>query len=72
MWQGIFLPELIFSSDSYGVHTAQCAITHINIHMHVKIPNAGSHIPLFRHAEILHTLVEVGSAALAAAAPLPG
>ena len=35
----------------------------------LKIPNTGSHIPLFKQTEILHTLIRMGSAALAAAAP---
>ena len=37
----------------------------------LKIPDTGSHT-LFAHTEILHTLIGMGSAALAAAAPFPG
>ena len=38
----------------------------------LKIPNTGSHIPLFGHTKILHVLLGMGSAALAAAVPYPG
>ena len=37
----------------------------------LKISNTGSHIPLFGHMKILHTLVGMGSAALAAAVASP-
>ena len=37
----------------------------------LKIPNTGSHIPVFGYAKILHTLVGMGSAALAAAVLYP-
>ena len=49
----------------------------IGMHQHViyvhtlKILNAGTHIPLFGHTKILHTLTRMGSAALVAALPLP-
>ena len=35
----------------------------------LQIRNTGSHIPLFKQTEILHTLIRMGSAALAAAVP---
>ena len=37
----------------------------------LKIPNTGSHIPLLVYTKILHTLIGVGSAGLAAAVPYP-
>ena len=37
----------------------------------LKLPNTGSHITLFGHAKILHTLVGMGSAALVAAVVSP-
>ena len=39
-----------------------------SVHM-LKIPNTGSHTI---HTKILHTLIEIGSAVLAAAVPHPG
>ena len=38
----------------------------------LKLPNTGSHITLFGHAKILHTLIGMGSAALVAAVLYPG
>ena len=35
----------------------------------VKIPNTGSHIPLFGSTEILYTPIGLGSSAFAAAVP---
>ena len=35
----------------------------------LEIPNTDSHIPLFGHRKVLHTLIGMGSASLAAAVP---
>ena len=53
-------------------HTAQCDIACINICLHVKITDTGSHTIVWTHEKILHTLAGVGSAALAAALPFQG
>ena len=52
-----------------------CAVTSINICVHVnnpQIPNTHSHISLSGHTETPHTLIRMGSAALAAAVPYRG
>ena len=46
---------------------SSCMLLHASCTL--KIPNAGSHA--VGHTEILHTLVEMGSTALAAAAAVP-
>ena len=74
MQQGISPPESTFSADSLTVSAQPpCAIARINSRAQVKkIPNSGSHIPLFGHTKILHIAIGMGSAALAAAVPYPG
>ena len=53
----------------YTPHVQSYASTSVRT---FKIPNTGSHIPLFGHTKTLHTPIGVGSAALAAAVPYPG
>ena len=52
----------------YSSHVKLHASTPVRV---LKIPNMAA-IPLFGHMDILHTLVGVGGAALAAAVPCPG
>ena len=60
MWHGIFLPESTSSADSLTVSVQfPCAIAHIN--------NC-----VVGHTKILHTLIGMGSATLAAAVPYRG
>ena len=72
--QGIFIPESTSRVDifSYGVRTAPCVQSHASTTVRVKKSQTLEAIPLFGHTKILHTLVGMGSAALAAAAPYPG
>ena len=54
-----------------------CVITHINICVKIsalKIQNTGSHTIIWTHENTAytHTLIGIGSAALAAAVPSPG
>ena len=70
MQHGLFLPESTFSADSLTVSVqSPCAIAGINIGARVKNPDTGSHVctPLVGHTKILHTLLGIGGAALAAA-----
>ena len=67
----VFLPGSAFSADSYGVRVAPVGIRIRQIRAHVNIPSTSSHIPLFRHSRILHTLIGMSSAALAAAVLYP-
>ena len=47
--------------------------SHVSTSVHtLKIPSTVSHVPLFGHMKILHSLVGMGSAALVAAVPKPG
>ena len=66
--QEIFLPESPFSADSLTV-SAQLprAAACINICIHVKNPNIGSHTIVRTDENTTHTLTGMGSAALAAA-----
>ena len=48
-----------------------CAVSSISVRT-LKTPSTVSYIPLFGHTKILHTLVGMGSAALAATVPYPG
>ena len=69
-----FLPESSFSADSYGVRTAPVCNRMLQHQCtRLTIPNAGwvPFCTLFGHAKIVRTPVEMGSAALAAAAALP-
>ena len=66
--KGDILPESTSNADSLTV-SAQHASTSVPT---LKIPNTGSHIPLFGHTKTLHTLVGMGSPALAAAVLYPG
>ena len=60
-----FSPRVNFQCRlSYGVRKVLCAIACINILHTVKIPSSGSHIPLFGHTKILHTLIGMGIALL--------
>ena len=73
MRQGIFLPESSSSAHSLTVsEQPRCANTGINICAHVKKSPTLTAAPLFGHTEILHTLVGMGSAVLAAAVLYPG
>ena len=68
-----FSPRVSFQCRlSYSVHTAPvCNRMHRSTSVRtLKIPNTVSHIIVWTH-EILHTLVGLGSAALAAAVPYP-
>ena len=69
-----FLPESTFSADSlrraYHPHVQSHAST--SVRTLKKIPNAASRIYRFGHTEILHTLIETGSAALEASVLYPG
>ena len=76
--QQTFSPSVNFQCRlSYCVHTLHsplCALTCINICAHIESPKRWQlHLCLhFGHANILHTLIGMGSAALAATAPYPG
>ena len=54
-------------------HTHSCTHTHTHTHvrmlthLHTQIPNTGSHTIVRTHTKIQHTLIGMGSAALAAA-----
>ena len=73
MRQGIFLPKSTFSADSLTVSVQPpCAVVCINICAHVKKSQTLTAIPLLGHRKILHTLIGMGSAALAAAVPNSG
>ena len=68
-----FLSESTASADSLAVSVQPPrAIACINICAQVIKSQALTAIPLFEHTEILHTLIGMGSAALAAAVPDPG
>ena len=73
MQQGIFLLESTSSADSLTVSVRSLrAIIYIKFVCTLKIPDTGSHIPLFGHTKILYTLIEMDSSAHAAAVPYPG
>ena len=65
--KGIFSQSTNFSADYLTVSVEPPrAITFVNICALVRNPK---HCPLLGHTKILHTLTEMGSAALAAAVP---
>ena len=65
----MFLPESASSADSLTVSLQPpCAIACTNVCAHVKNPK---HWEPY-HTKILHTLIGMGSAALATAVPNPG
>ena len=68
MRQGTFLPESTSSADAYVVRTTPGVESHssTSVCAHVKNPNSG------RHTKMLHALIGMGSAALAAAVAYPG
>ena len=73
VWQGIFLPEPAFSAYSLTVCVQPvCVIACISICEHVMNPKTRAAGPLFGHMKILHTMIGVGSAALAAVVPYSG
>ena len=74
VWQGIFLPESPSSADSLtvSVQTRISICLYINICAHVNNPKSLAAIPLIGHTKTLHTLIGMGSAALAASVPYPG
>ena len=59
--QSTSVQTLLQCPDSPRVQSHQLTSVHT-----LKIPNTGSHIPLSGHTDILQSLVEMGSAALAA------
>ena len=73
VWQGIFFPRIDFHYRlSYSVR-----ISHVYSRMHQHLcaryqSQTLAAVPLFWHTKILHTLIGMGSAALAAAFPYPG
>ena len=70
MGQGIFLPESTSSADSLMVSVLPpCATACITPEVTLNIPNSSSLTPLLGHKKILHTLIGMGSTALAAAVP---
>ena len=65
MRQGIFLPESAPSADSLTVSVKSYVQSHASTSAHMlKIPNSGSHIPLFGHTNIKHTQIGMGIALL--------
>ena len=67
-----FLSESAFSADSLKVSVQPpCAVACIKICVQVKNPKHRQPC-CCRHTKILHTLIGMGSAALAAALPYPG
>ena len=68
-----FPPELTSSADSLTVSAQPpCAVACINTLCARYNSHTLAATPLFGHTEILHTLIGMGSAALAAAVPYPG
>ena len=68
-----FLSESAFSADSLKVSVQPpCAVACIKICVQVKNPKHRQPYHCCRHTKILHTLIGMGSAALAAALPYPG
>ena len=64
----IFLPESTSGAESFTMSVqTPCAVACINICTHVKDSKTLAAIPLFGRTKMLHTLVGMGSAALAAA-----
>ena len=69
---GIFLPESASSADSLTVSVQPaCVVACINICVHVKNLKHGQPYHCL-DTQIMHTLIGMGSAALAAAVPYPG
>ena len=65
MRQGIFLPDSASSADSLTVSVKSYVQSHASTSAHtLKIPNSGSHIPLFGHTNIKHTRIGMGIALL--------
>ena len=62
------LPVQTLSRCPYSPRERSHASTSVRT---LKIPNTGSHIPLFGHTKIAHTLIAMGRAALAAAMLYP-
>ena len=73
MRHGIFLPESTSGADSLPVSVQPpCAIACINICADVKNPKHWQPYHCLDIRKIVHTLIGMGSAALAAAVPYPG
>ena len=69
MRQVIFLPESTCSPDALTLSVQPPVCNCMHIYAHVKKSEALAAVALFGHTEILHTLIGMGSAALAAAVP---
>ena len=71
--EGLVLPESTSSADSLTVSVQPpCEIACINICVHVKNPKHWQPHHCLEYRKIIHTLIRIGSAALASTEPYPG